>query len=122
MIDKEVFAKNLCELMKRDNISQVELAHKLSLTKSAINCWCNGKSVPKVKYVQTLADIFCCSADEILFERTTPFPTGTPEERLVTTFRSLNEQGQHYLLQQASIASVMYSKNSSVPSEEVTLA
>ena len=109
MISKEIFSQNLRHLMQRDNINQPELAKKLGVTKAAVNYWVNGRSVPQVSVVQQLADIFCCSTDDLLKETHPDILSGSPEERLLYIFRSLSLEGQQYLLQQASIAAAMFS-------------
>lgn len=108
MISKEIFSKNLRSLMARDGLNQPELAAKLGVTKAAVNYWVNGRSVPQVSVVQQLADIFCCSTDDLLKESHSDILSGSPEERLLYIFRSLSPEGQQYLLQQASIASAMF--------------
>lgn len=110
MISKEIFSKNLRSLMRRDNLNQPELAQKLGVTKAAVNYWVNGRSVPQVSVVQQLADIFCCSTDDLLKETHSDILAGSPEERLIFIYRSLSIEGQQYLLQQASIAAAMYGK------------
>lgn len=111
MISKEIFSENLRRLMKRDNYNQPELAQKLGVTKAAVNYWVNGRSVPQVSIVQQLADIFCCSTDDLLKEsHFDDILSGSPEERLLFIYRSLSSEGQQYLLQQASIAAAMYGK------------
>lgn len=108
MISKEIFSRNLRALMERDHLNQPELAAKLGVTKAAVNYWVNGRSVPQVSVVQLLADIFCCSTDDLLKETHPGVLAGSPEERLLIIFRSLSSEGQQYLLQQASIASAMF--------------
>ncbi len=110
MISKDVFSSNLRSLMDRDHLSQVDLAQKLGVTKAAVNYWYNGRSIPQVTVVQRLAAIFSCSTDELLKPHEEPLLSGSPEERLLSIFRGLSEDGKVYLLQQASIASVMFEK------------
>ena len=114
MISKEIFSKNLRSLMARDRINQVDLAKWLGVTKAAVNFWYNGRSVPQVSVIQQMATIFCCSVDDLL-NPDYDLVTGSLEERLLFVFRSLSEEGQKYLLQQASIASAMFGKNRIIP-------
>ena len=110
MLSKEVFSSNLRFLMSRDQITQVDLARRLGVTKAAVNYWYNGRSIPQVSVVQQMATIFCCSTDDLLKPSPEPLPSGSPEERLLTIFRGLSDEGKSYLLQQASIASAMFEK------------
>lgn len=113
MISKELFSSNLRKYMSRDNINQVELAKTLGVTKAAVNYWVNGRSIPQVSVIQHMAEIFCCSTDDLLKESALDLPSGSAEERLLFIFRQLSDDGQKYLLQQASIAAALYGKKES---------
>lgn len=120
MLSREIFSRNLRDLMTRDRMSQVDLARALNVTKAAVNYWVNGRSIPQVTVVQKLADIFCCSTDDLLKERTNNMLMSSAEDRLLSIFRSLSPDGQKYLLQQAHIASQMFTKkNSSTENEHI---
>ncbi len=47
-------------------MSQAELAKKLSLTRASINAWEMGISIPSTQYIVELSQLFCVSADYIL--------------------------------------------------------
>ena len=110
MISKEVFSSNLRKYMSRDNLNQVELAKNLGVTKAAVNYWVNGRSIPQVSVIQHMAELFCCSTDDLIKEGVGDLPSGSTEERLLFIFRQLSDDGQKYLLQQASIAAALYGK------------
>jgi len=118
MLSREVFARNLRDLMARDRMNQVDLARALGVTKAAANYWYNGRSIPQVTIVQKMADLFCCSTDDLLKERTSDILLSTSEDRLLGIFRSLSPEGQKYLLQQAHIASQMFAKKNSPAEDE----
>lgn len=109
MVSKEIFSRNLRGFMARDRLTQVDLAKRLGVTKAAVNYWYNGRSVPQISIIQQLASIFCCSTDDLL-NPDYNLTVGSPEERLLILFRNLSDEGQKYLLQQASIASTMFGK------------
>ena len=118
MLSREVFARNLRDLMARDRMNQVDLARALGVTKAAVNYWVNGRSIPQVTVVQKLADLFCCSTDDLLKARAGDVLMSSAEERLLYIFHSLSDEGQRYLLQQAHIASQMFGKKNSSASDE----
>lgn len=118
MLSREIFSRNLRDLMARDRLNQVDLARALGVTKAAVNYWVNGRSIPQVTVVQKLADLFCCSTDDLLKERTNDILISSAEERLLSVFRSLSADGQRYLLQQAHIASQMFGKKNSSTQDE----
>ena len=67
MINKEVFAERLKEMMfYADNITPVELAKKLGLGRDAINSYLRGSNLPYAGTLLKLSDYFNCSADYLL--------------------------------------------------------
>ena len=53
-------------LRERANMSQAALAKKLDVTRSSVNAWEMGLSVPQVQYIVALAKQFKVSSDYIL--------------------------------------------------------
>ena len=53
-------------LRKEKNISQSELARILHITRSSVNAWEMGISVPSTQYIIELANIFSISTDYLL--------------------------------------------------------
>lgn len=54
------------ELRERNQFSQAELAKILGITRSSVNAWEMGISVPSTKYVIKLAHLFSVSSDYLL--------------------------------------------------------
>lgn len=54
------------ELRIRNNFTQTDLARRLQLSRSAINAWEMGISVPSTQYIVELANLFKTSADYLL--------------------------------------------------------
>ena len=54
------------ELRERTGLSQSALAKKVGVTRSAVNAWEMGLSIPTTQYVAELAQLFHVSADYIL--------------------------------------------------------
>ncbi len=54
------------ELREKSGYSQSALAKKLSVTRSSVNAWEMGISVPTTQYVVEMAKIFCVSTDYLL--------------------------------------------------------
>lgn len=61
MIDERI--KNLRE---KRGFTQTELAHRLGITRSSVNAWEMGISVPSTQYLVELAAIFGVSTDFLL--------------------------------------------------------
>lgn len=54
------------ELRERNHLSQAEIAKILGITRSSVNAWELGISVPSTKYVIELAHLFATSSDYLL--------------------------------------------------------
>ena len=54
------------ELMERAGLSQSALAKKIGVTRSAVNAWEMGLSIPTTQYVAELTQLFHVSADYML--------------------------------------------------------
>ncbi len=57
-------------LRERADMTQAELARRLDISRSSVNAWEMGISVPSTQYVVELAQIFNVSTDTILGVRT----------------------------------------------------
>lgn len=54
------------ELRQRANISQAELARRLSVTRTSVNAWESGLSAPTAVYLVELSKLFHVSTDYLL--------------------------------------------------------
>lgn len=54
---REIFARNLNDLMTRRGLSQADIAAKLDVTAAAVSAWCLGKKYPRIDVMQRLADL-----------------------------------------------------------------
>ena len=61
-----ILAKNLKELMKGENLKQVQLAESIHVSQSAISAWLSGKKEPSIQSLWLLADYFDISIDELI--------------------------------------------------------
>lgn len=56
----------LQELRKKLNLTQEQLAEKMSVSKQCISMWENGERKPDIIYLKKLAHILGCTTDELL--------------------------------------------------------
>lgn len=64
-------ADRIKALREQKGFTQTELSRQLGITRSSVNAWEMGISVPSTQYVVELADIFNVSTDFILGVDTT---------------------------------------------------
>lgn len=55
---RAIFAKNLKNLLKRNNKNQTYLTENLGVTSSTVSDWVSGKKYPRVDKMQDIADLF----------------------------------------------------------------
>lgn len=53
-------------LREQNNLTQTQLSKKLGITRSGVNAWEMGISVPSTQYIVELAELFGVSTDYIL--------------------------------------------------------
>ena len=61
-----MIADKIRQLRQQNKLTQTELAKKLSITRSSVNAWEMGISVPSTQYIIELAGIFKVSSDYLL--------------------------------------------------------
>lgn len=61
-----MIADKIKELRESSHLTQAELAKKLNITRSSVNAWEMGISVPSTSYLIELASLFGISTDYLL--------------------------------------------------------
>lgn len=61
-----MIAEKIKELREANSMTQNEVAKRLGITRSSVNAWEMGISVPSTMYMVQLAQLFSVSADYIL--------------------------------------------------------
>ncbi|KAI4447558.1 hypothetical protein C823_002077 [Eubacterium plexicaudatum ASF492] len=61
-----MIADKIKELRESNSMTQNEVAKRLGITRSSVNAWEMGISVPSTMYIVELAQLFSVSADYIL--------------------------------------------------------
>ena len=63
---KKIIARNITELRRAADMTQLELAEKLNYTDKAVSKWERGESVPDVSVLKAIADLFGVKVDYLL--------------------------------------------------------
>ena len=66
-----MIAERIKSLREQQNKTQSDLAKQLGITRSSVNAWEMGISVPSTQYIVELAHIFHVSTDYLLGVKTT---------------------------------------------------
>ncbi len=64
-----IFGKNITRLRKLTNMTQLELAEKLNYSDKAVSKWEQGYSLPDVRVLVQLAEIFGVTVDDLIHEQ-----------------------------------------------------
>ena len=126
------FRERFTELISSSPKSQSAIAAEFGVAKQTISAWLTGQSSPRSPVIMALSDYFNVSVawlmgydvpktedtkayeaysravDGALEKQNRLFPLSDEEEAIINAYRSLDQDGKKYLLQQASIASAMF--------------
>lgn len=105
------FGARLKALRVEAGLSQSDLAEKVSMSRSGVSNWEHGTCEPGIEQLKKLAETLCVSVDTLVDAK--PFLTDE-ELSLIHTYRSMNEEGQEFILQLANTAAAsgLYKKYS----------
>ena len=99
-VARSVFPRILQSYMDSYNLSQVDIAKRLSVSKQTVSDWINGKKFPRVNKMQEIADLFGVSMSEMYnpaFEDTKTLhesSLASDEIRLLMLWRGANDQAK----------------------------
>jgi len=93
------FGENVKRTMKRKGIKQNELARKIGMSSSGISTALGENANPRENTIRAIAAGLNCTVGELMDEQPPDIQLTISERRLLDDFRSLNEQGQEYVLQ-----------------------
>lgn len=88
----EMVAERIKALREKKNLTQAELARYLGISRSSVNAWEMGISVPSTQYVVELARLFHVSSDYILgIENTATLDvSGLTEDDITLIYQIIN--------------------------------
>ena len=66
---KELIAKNLTNYRKINNLTQLDLANKLSYSDKAISKWERGESLPDLYTLEKIAELYGITINDLVYEK-----------------------------------------------------
>lgn len=109
--------ENLRDILDQHNLTQKELAAKLSITPSALGNYIQGTREPDYNTLIRLADYFHVTTDFLLGHKVKGDTLTHSEELLLHLFRTLNREQQEFYLEQGKIFIKQNNKKTSSFSE-----
>lgn len=112
---KDEITKNLLYYRKKSGLTQKELAEKIGVKNTAVSNWESGNNSIDIETLFSACEIFGVTLNDMYGRYSTSESSGAVlsqnEDRLLSAFRSLNQQGQEYIMQTVSMAEQVYNKN-----------
>lgn len=102
MSTKEDIQYALVSLLNETGKKKSELAMHIGVSRAAVTNWTNGSNSIDMELVPGICDFFGITVDEF-FGRSEPHRITPDEERLLHTYRSLNEKGRARLIEEAML-------------------
>ena len=107
MNDREIFRKNLVDLMTLTKVKQIDISNYIGVSYQTISAWVNGRGYPRADAMGKLCQFFGVKQSVLTEEHTSE---KTKEEKVVSLFRSLSDNGQDKLVERAEELSKLYPK------------
>ena len=101
---KQVFSKNLMNILNLRKKSQIEVANAIGVSQQTFNTWCRGVALPRMGKVQLLADYFNINMSDLIEPTATPAPVPSlsPDRKeLLDKYDVLNQEGKDKLIERA---------------------
>lgn len=105
MTDREVFQRNLANLMKTSKTKQIDIAKYAEVSYQTVSAWVCGRGYPRAEAMEKLCKFFGIKQSAL-----TDNPEESDEDRLLLKFRSLSDDGKQKLLERASELTQLYPK------------
>lgn len=98
MTDREIFRKNLTELMRLTKTKQIDISRYAGISFQTVSAWVHGRGYPRADAMQKLCAFFGVKQSVLTEEHT---DEKSKEQVLLDRFRSLSDKGQDKLLERA---------------------
>lgn len=98
MDTNKIIGKNISNLRKNLNLTQLELAEKLNYSDKAVSKWERGESIPDVATLMQIADFFGVSMNELCYEKVETPHNANNYSKMKHTFISILSVGLCWLI------------------------
>ena len=105
MTDREIFKNNLSELIRVSKVKQNDIAKYAEVSYQTVSSWVCGRGYPRAEQMEKLCKFFGIRQSALTEEQ-----KETDEDRLLSMFRSLPQEGRDKLLERASELKRLYPK------------
>lgn len=112
MTDREIFQRNLCDMLNNTKTKQIDLARYAEVSYQTVSAWVKGRGYPRPDAMAKLCRFFGVARSELTEEKK---EGKTPEDELIIAFRTLPVEGKQKLLDRAGELLKLYPKKGRKP-------
>ena len=105
MTDREIFQKNLTELMRVTKVKQIDLAKYVDVSYQTVSALVTGRGYPKPETMEKICQFFGIKKRELL-----EYEDDTQESSLIRLYRTLSNEGKQKLIERAYELTRLYPK------------
>ena len=97
MTDREIFQKNLVDLMNVTKVKQIDIARYAEVSYQTVSAWVTGRGYPRAEAMEKLCRFFGIKQSALTEKK----DEKSDEDRLLLVYRSLSAAGREKLLERA---------------------
>lgn len=109
MTDREIFQKNLVNLMNVTKVKQIDIARYAEVSYQTVSAWVTGRGYPRADAMEKLCRFFGIKQSALTEKQ----DEKSDEDRLLLAYRSLSAEGRSKLLERADELRKLYPKRGS---------
>lgn len=106
MTDREIFRKNLNDLMNQTKVKQIDIAKYAEVSYQTVSAWVQGRGYPRADAMERLCRFFGIKQSALTEQRNEI----TNEDILLSNFRAMSDSGREKLLERAEELVKLYPK------------
>lgn len=105
MTDREIFQKNLAELIRVTKAKQVDIAQYAEVSYQTVSSWVCGRGYPRAESMEKLCKFFGIRQSALTEEK-----TEKDEDRIFRAYSAMSAAGRKKLIERAEELLVLYPK------------
>jgi transcriptional regulator with XRE-family HTH domain len=109
MTDREIFKRNLGDIMNATKSKQIDIARYAEVSYQTVSAWVTGRAYPRADAMEKLCRFFGVKQSALTEEKNIV----NDEDRILSAFRALSPKGQEKLFERAAELKRLYPKRSS---------
>ena len=107
MTDREIFQRNLSNLMNVTKVKQIDIAKYAEVSYQTVSAWVQGRGYPRADAMEKLCQFFGIRQSALTEEQN---PEASQEDILLSAFRSMSDTGREKMLERATELVKLYPK------------